>query len=186
MDVQNRTGFMQNISNNFEIFKNMTNIVYAIVIACTLVIIITSSINNKNALIGLITSYGAILASLLLLLGWIFKYTLSSSYYSKLLLLTPFILLIIIISLILAYLSVYFNRITSNKISKYYYLFSNLSGLFLIIQMFIILSSVTNIDFAATKTFSSKTFTLLMFIATLNTIWVISLGVILKYYSTDG
>lgn len=186
MDVQNRIGFMQNISNNFEIFKKMSNVIYAIVIACTLIIMITISINNKNALIGLIMSYGGILASILLLLAWVFKYTLNSSYYSKILLLTPFILLIIIVSLILAYLSIYFNRITSNKISNYYYIFSNLSALFLIAQIFIILSSITNIDFAATKTFGSKTFTLLMLLASLNTIWVVSLGIILKYYSTDG
>jgi hypothetical protein len=179
----------QNISyslGSFSIFKSITNIVYAIVIASGLVILITTGLTNQNAVIGLITSYGSILAAILLLLAWVFKYTIDTSYYNKLLLMLPFIVLIILVSMILTYLSVYFNRITSNKISDYYFLFSRLSALFLILQLFIIFSSVSNVNFAKTKSIENNTFAVLMLMATLNTIWVVSLGVILKYYSTDG
>lgn len=179
----------QNISyslGGFKIFTNMSNIVYAIVIASALIIAITTGLTNKNALIGLITSYGAILASTLLLLAWVFNFTIDTSYYNKLLLMVPFVLVIILVSMILAYLSIYFNRITSNKISDYYYLFSRLSALFLVAQLFTIFSSVSDLNFVKTKSIGNKRFIILMLMATLNMIFVVSLGVILKYYSTDG
>jgi hypothetical protein len=178
---------LSNINNGgFQVFKIITNIVYAVVMASSLIIATTTEINGQNALVGLMSGYGSILASILLLLAWLFKYTTGTSYLSKLILMAPFMLIISFIILIMIYLSVYFKRISKKDIPKSYYTFSRLSYLFIISQIFIILSYITGDAFSSLKTFGNKTFSILMLMATLNAIWVIYLGVILKFYTADG
>lgn len=175
-----------NNNNSFQIFKVITNIVYAVVIASSLIIIATTEINGQNALVGLMSGYGSILAAIFLLLVWLFKFTTGTSYFSKLMLVSPFILIIVFIILIMIYLSVFFKRIVKKDIPKSYYTFSRLSYLFIIAQIFIILSSITGEAFSNLKTFGNKTFSILMLMSALNAIWVIYLGVILKFYTADG
>jgi hypothetical protein len=182
MDYQNLS---KNV-NSFQPFKVITNIVYAVVIAGSLIVITTIGITGQNALIGLMSGYGSILAALFILLAWLLNYTTGTSYYSKFMLITPFALIISFISLIMVYLTAYFERISSSDVSKLYYLFSRLSVLFLIGQLFIILYSITSDTFQSLKTFSNKTFSILMLMSALNAIWVINLGVALKFYTADG
>jgi len=61
-----------------------------------------------------------------------------------------------------------------------------LSALFLIAQLFTIFSSISDLNFMKTKSIGNTRFIILMLMATINTICVVSLGVILKFYSTDG
>lgn len=182
MDYQ----ILSNSSNGFQILKVITNIVYAVVIAGSLIVLVTTEIKGPNALMGLMSGYACILAAIFLLLSWLFKYTTGTSYLSKFTLITPFLLIISFICLIMVYLSSYFKRIASKDIPKSYYTFSRLSALFLIAQLFIILYSVTSDTFQSLKTFANKTFSILMLMSALNAIWVIYLGVILKFYTADG
>lgn len=177
---------LPNNNSGFQIFKIITNIVYAVVIAGSLIIVATTEINGKNALMGLMSGYGSILASIFLLVIWLIKYTSGTPYFSKFMLMFPFILIISFIILIMIYLSVFFKRISKKDIPKSYYTFSRLSYLFLIAQIFIILSSISGETFSTLKTFGNKTFSILMLMSTLNAIWVIYLGVILKFYTADG
>lgn len=177
---------LSNSNGSFQIFKIIINIVYAVIIASSLIIATTTEINGQNALVGLMSGYGSILAAIFLLLVWLFKYTTGSSYFSKLILVSPFILIIAFIILIMVYLSVFFRRIEKNDVPKSYYTFSRLSYLFIIAQIFIILSSISSDTFSNLKTFGNKTFSILMLMATLNAIWVIYLGVILRFYTADG
>lgn len=177
---------LSNNTNSFQVFKIITNIVYAVVIAGSLTVAVTTELTGRNALLGLISGYSAILAAIFLLLGWLFKFTMDTSYFSKLMLISPFVILIAFIILIMVYLSIYFTKIASKNVPSSYYTFSRLSSVFLIIQIFIILFSLTGETFQKLKTFSNKTFSVLMLMSTLNALWIIYLGVILKFYTSDG
>lgn len=182
MDYQ----ILSNNTGSFHIFKVVTTIIYAVVIAASLIILTTTEISGKNALMGLMSGYGSILAAILLLLVWLFKYTMGTSYFSKFTLILPFVLIITFIGLIMVYLSSYFNRIASKDVPKSYYTFSRLSSLFIIAQIFIILYSISSDTFQSLKTLGNKTFSILMLMSALNAIWVIYLGVILKFHAADG
>lgn len=182
MDLQS----LSNNNNGFQIVKIIINMIYAVVIASILIIMPTTEINGKNALMALMSGYGSILACILLLLVWLIKYTTGTSYLSKIMLVSPLILIIIFIGLIMSYLSSFFKRIIKRDVPTSYYTFSRLSYLFLFAQIFIILTSISGESFSTLKTFTNKTFSILMLMSALNAIWVIYLGIILKYYTADG
>jgi hypothetical protein len=161
---------------------NLTNIAYAVVIASFIIIWITTGMTSQNGLTALISGYSGLLAALvfLVVLGWT-NMDQTVPIMTRLTSFIPFIVLIFIISLLVAYLSIYFERISTDQMSTYYYTFSHMSTLFLAVQIGILFRSILT-----TSSMDPKTFSILMLLGTINAIIVISLGVILKFYSTQG
>jgi hypothetical protein len=169
-----------------DLIVSLKNNIYSITIASfiTILIITLASIYNSNSLVALIVSYGAIVCSLILMFGILYnKVDNILPIFDKIISLFPFII-IISISLFIIYLLVsYFEQIANNRVSDYYYSFSLLSTIFLITQISILFN---NIGFETSKYISNKTFSILTLLGTINFIIVLTLGIILKFYSTDG
>ena len=167
---------------NLQEFKKLMNVPLAVIIASGIVITITTNMTDKNALTALLGGYLGLLLGLLfvLILNVIF---IKTPYLDM----VPIIMVMIIVVLLLYYLYIYFDRIMSGHVSNYYSSFSLISLLLLAIQLIMIFNVVydKNQD-PNTKLFSDTTFALLTLFSVINILIVLTIGVILHFYSTQG
>jgi len=164
-----------------EEYKKVINVPLAVIIASFIIIIITTGMTNKNGLSSLIGGYTGLLLGILFVIilniptnNWI-------NFF-------PFFYIIFIVSVLLYYLYAYFGKISSGEISSYYGSFSILSTIFLATQVIILFSAMMNSsngDFS-NNFLSNKTFSLLSLFAVINFLIVITLGIVLHFYSTQG
>lgn len=98
----------------------------------------------------------------------------------------PFILMLASIIVIL-YLNInYKNNILLNHISNSYYTFSNISVIFILLQVYFIYNNINTEKFEITKKLSKGTSIILYLFSVITTICSITLFTILKNYSADG
>jgi hypothetical protein len=83
-------------------------------------------------------------------------------------------------------LSFYFNQITNGNVANGYYSFMNIFIVLLMVQMFIFYNGTRDKSFIETGAIGKATGLVLYFLEIINIIVVITLGIILKYFSTDG
>lgn len=163
-------------------YKKVINVPLAVIIASFIIIIITTGITNKNGVSALIGGYSGLLIGILFIIilniptnNWI-------NFF-------PFMYILFIVSLLLYYLYTYFGQISSGEVSNYYGSFSILSTIFLATQVIILFSSMfsssNNGDFS-NNFLSNKTFSILSLFAVINFLIVITLGIVLHFYSTQG
>lgn len=164
--------------------KTIMNVPFTIVIASFIIIVITTSMTDSNALSALIGGYSGYL------LGMLFVVILSQMFMKTgYLEMFPMLVTIIITGFLLFYLGTYFERISSGEISSYYYNFSILSTIFLLVQTAIIFTSLfsnLNNNNGNIKIFSDTTFSVLGLLGVINFLLVLTIGIILNYYSTQG
>jgi hypothetical protein len=167
--------------------KTIMNVPFTIVIASFIIIVITTSMTDSNALSALIGGYSGYL------LGMLFVVILSQMFMKTgYLEMFPMLVTIIITGFLLFYLGTYFDRIASGEISSYYYNFSILSTIFLLVQTAIIFTSLfSNLNSNSNnsgniKIFSDTTFSVLGLLGVINFLLVLTIGIILNYYSTQG
>ena len=161
------------------LFKKSINVIVAIIIASCIIILITSNMTDKNGLSALIGGYSGLLLGMLfiILLNFLFK---RYSYFDMF----PLLMIIIIIGLLVSYLGIYFDKISSGKVSSYYVSFSLLSTLFLFTQIIMIFSAIYKSQ--NKNLFSYTSFSLLGLLSVINIIIVITIGIVLHFYSTQG
>jgi hypothetical protein len=135
---------------------------------------------NKNGVSSLIGGYTGLLLGVLFVIilniptnNWI-------NFF-------PFFYIMFIVSVLLYYLYAYFGKISTGEISSYYGSFSILSTIFLATQVIILFSAMfrSNGDFS-NNFLSNKTFSILSLFAVINFLIVITLGIVLHFYSTQG
>ena len=165
--------------NNKEEYKNVVNIPYAVVIASGIIILLTTGVANENSLKGLIGGYMGLGLGMLVLLilntppvNWLDLF--------------PFIMILGIIALMTTYLYIYFDKISKGEVSGYYNSFSVLSSIFLAAQMIMLFSALNSNELNGTKLITDRTFSLLALFGVINYLIVITIGVVLKFYSTQG
>jgi hypothetical protein len=165
---------------NKEEYKKVMNVPFSVSIACILIILITTfTSESENALKGLIGGYLGLGLGIL----FIILINLNTPTY-HLTDLFPCVMLLGIIALMSFYLITYFDVIAKGEVSGYYMTFSVLTPLFLTLQLSIIFWSLfkdTNEKFL-----TDKIFALLGFLSVITYIMVIILGIILKFYFTQG
>jgi len=173
-----------------NLFKNMTTISYAFLIAGLLVVICTVGTHNENALIGTIAGYASATCATILLAGLTYTTIVTgnknptwSDIFSVLI---PFILLFLIFGFSLALESVYFDNIANDRVSSYYGMFSYMSILFIFVQVYIFYSATSQKIFREVGYISKLTSVKLLLLSLINMLILISLGLTLKYFSTDG
>ena len=165
-----------------EEYKKVINIPFAVIIGSFIIIIITTGITDKNGVSALIGGYSG------LLLGMLFVVILNYPPNSWLDMF-PLVVIMIIASLLIYYLSTYFDQISKGEVSSYYKSFSVLSTIFLATQIIIVFSAMfSNSGERETrgKLLSDTTFSLLGLFGVLNFLMVITIGVALHFYSTQG
>jgi hypothetical protein len=168
-----------------ELYINLMNMAYAIIIAGFMIIIITTGSTNSNGLTGLIWGYSVLFVAILFFgtINWINVN--GNPAFPLLKILAVFLNICGIIIILIVYLSMYFENIITNKVSNYYYSFSNLSTMFLAVQIILLFSifkpNVENNVLAVNKTCS-----IVLLLGLVNVIIVTTIGIVLKFYSTQG
>lgn len=167
---------------NIQEYKKCSNVLLSIIIASSIIIMITSNMTDKNALSALIGGYSGLLLGLLFII--IVTLLANQSTYFDMI---PILMIIIITALLINYLRIYFDRISSGEVSSYYSSFSQLSTIFLFTQIIIIFTAIySKKENQDIQLFSNKTFSLLGLFSVINLIIVITIGIILHFYSTQG
>jgi hypothetical protein len=100
--------------------------------------------------------------------------------------LIPFLILFIIFGFSLALVSIFFNNISENRVSDYYGIFSNVSVVFILLQVWVFFSATNTKGFRENGYIDRVTLLKLLLLGIFNMLSIISLGVSLKYFSTDG
>jgi len=165
---------------NKEEYKKIVNIPLSVIIASFVIIIITTGMTDTNGLSALIGGYSG------LLLGILFIVILNYPPISWLDI-VPFITLMAIIIILIMYLSKYFIQISKGEVSSYYNSFSMLSTFFLATQLILLLSALfSKNENTSGKLLSDKTFALVSLFGVINILIVITIGIVLHFYSTQG
>ena len=100
----------------------------------------------------------------------------------------PVVMVIIITGLLMIYLYRYFDNISAGHVSGYYSSFSLVSAIFLFAQLISIFTAI----YSKTEEnqrgplFKPTTFSLLVLLGVINMLAVITIGVVLHFYSTQG
>lgn len=161
-------------------YKKVINIPMSVIIGSAIIIIITTGMTDPNAVKGLIGGYIGLLIGLLFII--IINYP-TPNWLDMI----PFIVVLGIISLLIFYLSKYFHKISTGEVSSYYQTFSVLSAIFLGAQLIMLMSStIDNSRETTGKLLSDKTFALLGLLGVINFLIVITIGIVLNFYSTQG
>ena len=163
-----------------EEYKKVINVPLSVIIGSFIIIVITSGMTDPNGLKALIGGYAGLLFGMLFII--VLNYP-PPSWLDM----VPFIVIIILISLLIFYLSKYFDKISTGEVSSYYNSFSVLSTIFLATQIIILISAMfSNSGEVTSKMLSDKTFALVSLFGVINFLIVITIGIILHFYSTQG
>ena len=163
-----------------EEYKKVINVPLSVIIGSFIIIVITSGMTDPNGLKALIGGYAGLLFGMLFII--ILNYP-PPSWLDM----VPFIVIIILISLLIFYLSKYFDKISTGEVSSYYNSFSVLSTIFLATQIIILISAMfSNSGEVSSKMLSDKTFALVSLFGVINFLIVITIGIVLHFYSTQG
>jgi len=168
-----------------------SNIYNSLIVVGIIIIICTIGSSSVSSLTGTITGYSFIIIGTLLLMGYLMNNMNSSqqngsSFISQLITVGPFVVLIGILIYMLYLLSFYFNKITNGNVASSYFTFMNIFIVLLMVQMYIFYNGTRDKRFIETGSIGKVTGLVLYFLEIINIIVVITLGVILKFFSTDG
>lgn len=173
---------MFNDFTSLQEFKKIMNVLFSIIVASCIIIIITANMTDTNGLSALMSGYSGLLLGMLfiIILNLLFK---QSTYFDMI----PVLMIIIIVGLLLNYLRIYFDRISSGEVSSYYSNFSLISTIFLFTQLIIIFGAIySKSERNGSKLFTDTTFSLLGLFSVINIIIVLTIGIVLHFYSTQG
>lgn len=165
-----------------EEFQKIINIPLAVIFASLIIIIVTTNMTDTNGLSALLGGYSGLFLGMFFVI--IINILFTNSPYLDMF---PIIMILVICGLLIFYLSVYFDRISKGEVSGYYISFSILSTVFLFTQVSIIFSAMYNKSMVENvKMFDDTMFSVLGLFSVINIIIVLTIGVILHFYSTQG
>jgi hypothetical protein len=163
--------------------KQVMNVLLAIVIAACVIILITMNMTDTNGLSALLGGYSGLLLGMLFIMIVSLIFT-KTTYLDMF----PVVMIIIITGLLMYYIYRYFDNISSGNVSSYYSSFSLLSAIFLFTQIIIVFTAIygKSEEDQNTKLFTDTTFSLLGLLSVINMIIVLTIGIVLHFYSTQG
>jgi hypothetical protein len=169
------------MTDNSE-YNKVINVPYTIIIASFIIIIITTNMTDVNGLSALLGGYSGLMIGMLFVIILNLVYT-KTNWIDML----PSIIILTIVLLLIIYLSIYFDKIAKGEVSSYYSSFSILSTIFLFAQVIIIFLAIFNNNNKQDgRLFTNTTFSILGLLGLINLLIVITIGIILKFYSTQG
>uniref|UniRef100_A0A6C0BA61 Uncharacterized protein n=1 Tax=viral metagenome TaxID=1070528 RepID=A0A6C0BA61_9ZZZZ len=166
---------------------NLIEYIYYSLIATGIIIIIITF--GLSSIIGYIVGYSFIGAGFFLLAGYLMFKLSSSNKGGILSILTSIGPILVIVAAICYYLSIigiYKDRITNGNIDPDYYSFSSGFLLCILFQTFFFYKAITTEEFKKTYTIDKVTSMILYFLGILSVVLVITINIILAYFSTDG
>ena len=169
----------------YTIIYNSLLLVGVIIIFCTM------GSNSASNLTGTIIGYSFIVTGTLLLIGYLLNNMNATSgsnfsLISSLVTIGPFVLLIGILIYMIYLLSYYFSQITAGHISSGYYTFMNIFIILLMVEFYVFYNGTQDKVFKTTGTIGKITGMILYLLELVSIVTAITLGIVLKYFSTDG
>lgn len=146
---------------------------------------------ESNALIS-ITSYSCLTSGILLIMASSFNEfkdrikSLWDFFLIFKMILAPFAVVLLILGYLLYLTIKYQKKITSGNITSNYYILNSLTVMLVCLQMGILDNAMNTSTYKETKIIPSINNGLINLIGAINVILVVTLGNILKYFSTDG
>ena len=137
---------------------------------------------DTNGLSALLGGYSGLLLGMLFVMILMMTFT-QTGWIDM----TPILMIMIISSLLIYYLYSNFEKITKGEVSGYYSGFSMLSTIFLLTQVIMISRGVyRNLQTQDIRMFDNTTFSLLGLFSVINMLIVLTIGIVLHFYSTQG
>ena len=172
----------------------LTNIYKAFIYVSAILFIIALNTTGDTTINATISGYATMIFSILLIMTVIMngftQNTKGTSTFQMIstifITLGPFLLILGIIAALLYLIITYKTIISEGHVSRYYGTFSFLSSILVLVQMYMIYDGINSEKFIKTSQLSKITLSILCLAAILNTICVMILFIILKYYTTDG
>jgi hypothetical protein len=172
----------------------LTNVYKAFIYVSGIMFLIALNTTGDTTINASITGYTTMIVSMLLIMSVILngftqntKGTTTFQIISNLLItLGPFLLILGIIASLMYLLITYKTIISEGHVSSYYGTFSFLSSMLILVQMYLLNDGIDSEQFQKTNKISKITSSIFCLTAVLNTICVMILYVLLKYYTTDG
>ena len=162
---------------NVQDVKKLMYVPFALIITSFIIIGITISMTNQNALSAVLGGYSGLFIGLLFIM--IIKLLFLNAKYIDMI---PIIMTMIVVGLLLFLVSYYFDRIISGNISSYYSTYSYLLSAFLFVQVGLIFIDInkTNLNL------SVKLVSFLPLFYLMNIVCLLILAIVLSKYSTQG
>jgi hypothetical protein len=172
------------------LIKNIYSFLYSLIVGSGIVIFMTTGQTDSTSVNAFRSAYMILLCVFIficVLIGLNTNFGDSSipmKVFKFMYLFYPFLAVMVIILWILVLLYKYYDKIIGNKVSDYYTSFMNVTSILLFIQIYVLISEITDKSFGGFS-LSPKMASMLRLFALLNGISVITLGIVLKYYTTD-
>jgi len=188
---QNISNFVNTSKGNW-VYDSFFSIAYAFIAGGLVLVLMTTFTASYSSLIGSILGYCAAGVGIAMIGGYIFytlsvaenqaKFTFGSIIYR----LTPFITLLSIIFMSVYIIGTYLERISSGRVTGFYNVFTVISTIFVSLQVYILFRSSRTPKFRESGIMSNTSISATYLLSVINLIIVVTLGIALKYYSTDG
>ena len=173
-----------------KLIKNMYSFLYSLIVGSAIVVLMTSGQTDSTSVVAFRTAYMVLLCIfifLCVLIGVNANFGESSIFmkiWKFIYIFYPFLVVMMVILWVLVLLFKYYDQIVGNSVSDYYTSFINITSILLFIQIYVLVSELTEKSFE-NFALAPKTAAMLRLFGLLNSISVITLGIILKYYTTD-
>jgi hypothetical protein len=172
------------------LIKNIYSFLYSLIVGSGIVVFLTTGQTDSTSVAAFRGAYMILLCVFIfmcVLVGIHANFSDSSilmKIFKFMYLFYPFLAVMIIIMWVLVLLYKYDDKITENKVSDYYTSFINITSILLFIQIYVLVSEITEKTFA-NFSLPPKMASMSRLFALLNAISVITLSIVLKYYTTD-
>jgi len=171
-----------------SIFSSLTSRFYISLITVGIILLFaTIGTTSMDGLNGTISGYFFIAIGIAILVSFIISVaSKGASLISSIFSMGPFFVTIGIISYILYLLFTYKDRIAQGNIAPGYANFTNISVILVLMQLFLFYMGTQKESFQRDKKLDRVYSGLLYFVGVINIVTVITIGIILRYFSTDG
>ena len=168
---------------------SIIQIIYmSLILVGAIVLLFTVTSYTAGSIIGSIVGYSFIGSGILLLVGLLIHNLMSkqSTFMGGVYTLAPFSIILGVIIYSMYLLIHYKERISQGNISSGYTNFTNISVILIMLQLYLFYSATQNENFKQTSRLDKVNSMFLLLIGIINIISVVTLGVILAYFTTDG
>lgn len=187
---QINTGITSGSSTDDSIFNSLTSKFYISLITVGIILLFaTIGSTSMDSLNGTIAGYFLIAIGMAILISFIIGISSkngSQNIISAIFSVGPFFVTIGIVAYILYLLFTYKDRIAQGNIAPGYANFTNISVILILLQLFLFYMGTQKQSFQRDNKLDRVYSGLLYFVGVINIVAVITIGIILKYFSTDG
>ena len=166
----------------------------ALIYASAILLLITFGTSGTTTIGALISGYSTLTLSILMIVIMLLNNVISTTQGKgkfeivKTILMTagPFLLMLSVIGLLLYLNITYIKIISEEHVSTNYYIFSNISIVLFLLQIYLLYTNMDTEKFKLTGKLSSITSSIIYLLGVISSMCALILYTILKYFTTDG